>query len=194
VRVALGVVADEDDVNSVERGGGEGENVAAIQARQPFDRDGEEVQPDHSAERAGVCPAREMLSPENRQKQRNEDDAGAGDKAGFRGRGVEEAGGLECVAAEHEDAEGGACEDLFPFQTTKSSGAEHRHQDYREREAQCQKEEDAGVGERVFHDDESGAPKEGAEDQGEVGFDGCGLGVWGGRVDGGIDARGRASE
>ena len=37
----------------------------------------------------------------------------------------------------------------------------------------------------VFYDDEGCAPKKGAEDQGEVGFDGGGLGSGGGRVDDG---------
>ncbi len=39
------------------------------------------------------------------------------------------------------------------------------------------------MGERIFYDDEGGTPEEGAEDQGEVGFDGGGLGSGGGRVD-----------
>jgi hypothetical protein len=40
------------------------------------------------------------------------------------------------------------------------------------------------VGEGVFYDDEGGAPEERAEDEREVGFDGGGLGVGGGRCDG----------
>jgi len=175
VGMALGVVTDEDDVDGVECGGDEGEDVAAIEAGEAFYRDRQEIQTDDCAEGAGVGPAREMFSPKNCEEQRDEDDAGAGDESGFCGRGVEEACGLEGVAAEHEDAESGACEEFFPVYGAESFGAVDGHQGGGEGEAQGEEDEDAGVGERVFYDDEGGAPEEGADDQSEVGFDGRGL-------------------
>jgi hypothetical protein len=83
---------------------------------------------------------------------------------------------LEGVAAEHEEAEGGAGEKFFPVEIAKSAGTVGGHQRGGEREAKREEQKDAGVGERVFYDDESGAPEEGAKDEGEVGLDGGGLG------------------
>ena len=134
--MALRVVADEDDVNGVERGGGEGEDVAAVEAREPFNGNGEEIEADDCAERAGVGPTREMFSPKNCEEQRDEDDAGAGDESGLCGRGVEEACRLEGVAAEHEDAESGAGEEFFPAYSTQSFGAIYGHQGGGQGEAQ----------------------------------------------------------
>ena len=47
------------------------------------------------------------------------------------------------------------------------------------------------MGEGVFYDDERGAPEEGADDQGEVGFEGGGLGGCGWRIDGESTLRAR---
>ena len=135
-----------------------------------FDRNGKEVQTDHRAECASVGPARETFSPENCQKQWDENDAGAGDETGLRGRGVEETGSLEGVAAEHEEAKSGAGEKFFPFKIAQNLRTEHGHQDCGEREAEGEEDEDGGVGERVFYDDEGSTPEQGAEDEGEVGF------------------------
>ncbi len=110
--MTLRVISDEDDVDGVESGGDEGEDVAAIEAGEAFDGNGEEVEADDGAERAGICPSGETFSPENREEQRDEDDAGAGDESGFCGGGVKEARGLEGVAAEHEEAESGAGEEF----------------------------------------------------------------------------------
>jgi hypothetical protein len=82
---------------------------------------------------------------------------------------------LEGVAAKHEEAECGAGEEFFPFEIAESFYTVSRHQSGGQGEAEREEDEDAGVGEGVFYDDESGAPEQSAEDEGEVGFDGGGL-------------------
>ena len=127
-----------------------------------------------------------MFSPENREEQRHKDNAGSSDKSGFCGRGVEEARGLERVAAEHEEAERSAGEEFFPVYGAEGFGAECGHESGGQREAEREKDENAGVGKGIFYDDESGAPEKSADDEGEVGFEGGGLGGGGRGSDGGL--------
>ena len=143
VGMALCVVADEDDVDGVESGGDEGENVTSIQTCKTFDGNGEEVEADDSAECAGVGPAGEMFSPENCEEEGDQHDAGAGDESGFCGRGVEEAGGLESVAAKHEKAKSCTGEEFVASDGAEGFGAECVHESGGQREAESEEEEDA---------------------------------------------------
>jgi len=80
-----------------------------------------------------------------------------------------EAGGLEGIAAEHEEAEGGSCEQFFPFEGAEDMRAKDSHQESSDSEARGQKNEDGGVDEGVFYDDKGSTPEEGTEGQSEVG-------------------------
>ena len=105
-----------------------------------------------------------MLSPEDGEQEWNQDDAGAGDEAGLGGRGVQQARRLECVAAEHEEAERCAGQKLFLFEIAQDVRAEHGHERGSEREAEREEDENGGVSKGVFDNDEGSAPKERAED------------------------------
>jgi hypothetical protein len=116
-----------------------------------------------------------VFTPENRQQQRDKNDAGTGDESGFRGRGVLQAGALEGIAAKHEKTEGDAREELFPFQIPEDARAECGHKYCGERKADGEKEEDGGVVESVLDNDKSGAPEDGAKGQREIGFGALGI-------------------
>ena len=91
---------------------------------------------------------------------------------------------MKSVSAEHEQTQRGAGEKLFPCHGAESFEAIDGHESGGQGETQSEEDEDAGVGERIFYDDERGAPEKSTEDESEVGFDGSRLRTCGGRVDG----------
>jgi hypothetical protein len=54
-------------------------------------------------------------------------------------------------------------EQLFPFQSAKNVRTERNHKKRRQRESRSEKNEDRGISEGVFDDDERRAPEQAAE-------------------------------
>ena len=85
-----------------------------------------------------------------------------------------QAGGLKGVPCEHEKAEGGAGQQLFPFESAKNSRAEGGHEQRGQRESSSKENEDRRIVERIFDDDECRAPEQAAECQREIGAESFG--------------------
>jgi len=88
--------------------------------------------------------------------------------------GVLQASGLKGVPCEHEKPKGGASQQLFPFQRTKHARAESGHEQRGQRESRSEKNEDRGIVQRIFDDDECRAPQQAAKGQREIGAEAFG--------------------
>ena len=102
-------------MHSVEPRSDERQEIAAIEVREALSRHRKRIEPEDGGKHPAIHPKRQAASPEEAKKQRDQDDAGAGDKPRL-GRGsVLEPSGLESVASEHEEAESGARETTLPY-------------------------------------------------------------------------------
>src|SRR5437870_5764015 len=99
------VLADQNDVNGVRKRREKCEDIAAIEMRDSGDRHGEKVQSGGSSERSQIDPQGNALAPEQRQNERNEHHAGAGDESGIGSGGVSQTRGLKGIPAKHEESE-----------------------------------------------------------------------------------------
>lgn len=163
------VIPNQNDMHGIEARSDECEQIATVEVREAFRGNREEIETEDGGRYSGVNPETEPASPEDPKKQRDEDDAGAGDKTGLRGSGVLQASGLESVAGKHKEAEGGAGKQFFPFQRSKHARAERGHEEGSQRESGGEKDEDRRIGEGVLDDDKGCAPKQAAESEGKIG-------------------------
>src|SRR6266850_2640880 len=109
------------------------------------------------------------MSPKDSEEQRDEDNAGAGDKSGIGRAGVLQAGCLKCVSREHKKTETQTRKDFFTFDGKENARAPQRHQNSGERKTQRKKKKNGRMVERVFYDDKRGTPQDRAEGEANVG-------------------------
>ncbi len=168
-RVPPSVIPNQNDMHGVEPRSDECEEVAAVEVREALRRHGEKIEAENGSEHSTINPERQAASPEDPQQERNQDDAGARDKAGLGGSRILQACGLKCVTSKHEEAESGAGEKLFPFQRSKHARAECGHEERCQSESSGKKDKDRGIGERVFDDDKSRSPEQAAKGERKIG-------------------------
>src|SRR5947209_14733941 len=176
-RDALTGASEKDDVEGEGDGAAEGEPVSEVDGGEfgpvRAGRKGEQRQAGECEERTEDRPDGRLTPEEQVEEERNQDHGDAGNESGFRRRGEAEAGGLEGVSGEEEDADG-ECEQEFgsadPSEAAIVGGGEHcgRHG-----EAHRVEEQRRDVTQRILDEHKRGAPDKGDEHQQQVRFGGA---------------------
>src|SRR5579863_7733064 len=99
------VAANENNVQRKHHGAAEHQRIAAIEPAQAFGRHGEKIQPKKRREGSRPNPSIGTPSFEDGNENGNHDHARSSNKGGLRRGGELQPGGLESVAAEHEEAD-----------------------------------------------------------------------------------------